>query len=316
MSDYKQQGHLCAFITIFIWGTTFISTKLLLADMTPLQILFTRFLIGYLALWLIHPHFRKTKNKKQELWFALAGLCGITLYYLLENIALLYTQTTNVGVIISIAPFFTALFSSILMKEKPGGRFFYLGFALAMIGILLISLPENTDVSFHPFGDILALLAAIIWAIYSLLCRKLASFQMTTIASTRRTFFYGLMFMAPIIMLQDSSVFPSIAFNDWTLFANLLFLGLGASALCFVTWNRAVSILGSIQTSVYIYLVPVITALTSFIVLQESIGMKKLIGIIFTIGGLFLSQDLHKKETKQRQSKHPIASQNKTIIEE
>ena len=64
-----------------------------------------------------------------------------------------------------------------------------------------------------------------------------------------------------------------------------------------MTWNKAVSILGSIQTSVYIYLVPVITALTSFLILQESISMKKLIGIIFTICGLFLSQDLQKKES-------------------
>lgn len=105
MTNNRKQGHLCAFLTIFIWGTTFISTKILLADMTPLQILFTRFVIGYLTLWIMYPHRCTLEDKKQERWFAGAGLCGITLYYLLENIALLYTQTTNVGVIISIAPF-------------------------------------------------------------------------------------------------------------------------------------------------------------------------------------------------------------------
>ena len=136
MTNNRKQGHLCAFLTIFIWGTTFISTKILLTDMTPLQILFTRFVIGYLTLWIMYPHRCTLEDKKLERWFAGAGLCGITLYYLLENIALLYTQTTNVGVIISIAPFFTAFLSSKIMKESSKGRFFYIGFALAMLGIL------------------------------------------------------------------------------------------------------------------------------------------------------------------------------------
>ena len=310
MTNNRKQGHLCAFLTIFIWGTTFISTKILLTDMTPLQILFTRFVIGYLTLWIMYPHRCTLEDKKLERWFAGAGLCGITLYYLLENIALLYTQTTNVGVIISIAPFFTAFLSSKIMKESSKVRFFYIGFALAMLGILLISIPDNADVSFHPYGDVLALLAALVWSIYSLLCRKLSTFHMTTIGITRRTFFYGLLFMIPIILTQDTFHVSQIWHGGWPVIGNLLFLGFGASALCFVTWNKAVSILGSIQTSVYIYLVPVITALTSFLILQESISMKKLIGIIFTICGLFLSQDLQKKESTAL----PIHKQAKTSV--
>lgn len=117
MTNNRKQGHLCAFLTIFIWGTTFISTKILLTDMTPLQILFTRFVIGYLTLWIMYPHRCTLEDKKLERWFAGAGLCGITLYYLLENIALLYTQTTNVGVIISIAPFF---YCFLKLKDHEG----------------------------------------------------------------------------------------------------------------------------------------------------------------------------------------------------
>jgi len=196
------------------------------------------------------------------------------------------------------------------MKESSKGRFFYIGFALAMLGILLISIPDNADVSFHPYGDVLALLAALVWSIYSLLCRKLSTFHMTTIGITRRTFFYGLLFMIPIILTQDTFHVSQIWHGGWPVIGNLLFLGFGASALCFVTWNKAVSILGSIQTSVYIYLVPVITALTSFLILQESISMKKLIGIIFTICGLFLSQDLQKKESTAL----PIHKQAKTSV--
>ena len=71
---------------------------------------------------------------------------------------------------------------------------------------------------------------------------------------------------------------------------NLLFLGLGASALCFVTWNYAVKMIGAIQTSIYIYMVPVITVVTSIIVLDEQITPMSALGIVLTLGGLVISQ--------------------------
>ena len=72
---------------------------------------------------------------------------------------------------------------------------------------------------------------------------------------------------------------------------NLLFLGFGASALCFVTWNLAVKILGSVKTSVYIYMVPVITAVTSALILHEKLTRTIISGIVLTLIGLFLSED-------------------------
>lgn len=71
---------------------------------------------------------------------------------------------------------------------------------------------------------------------------------------------------------------------------NILFLGLAASALCFVTWNSAVRILGAVKTSVYIYMVPVITVVTSVIVLQEILTVASVIGIVLTLTGLFISE--------------------------
>ena len=88
MKQSDMKGHLAAFVTIFIWGTTFISTKVLLKSFSPIEILFIRFLIGYATLWLVYPHQLKPAEKKQELCFAAAGLCGVTLYYLMENMAL------------------------------------------------------------------------------------------------------------------------------------------------------------------------------------------------------------------------------------
>ena len=95
--DRTTPGHLAALLTIFIWGTTFISTKILLKDFQPIEILLFRFLLGAAALFLVCPRRIKGTSPKQELTLAAAGLCGICLYYLLENIALTYTMASNVG---------------------------------------------------------------------------------------------------------------------------------------------------------------------------------------------------------------------------
>ncbi len=282
-------GHIAALITIVIWGTTFISTKILLVNFTPIEILFFRFLLGLLVLIIVYPKRLKLKDRKQELIFAAAGLCGICLYYLLENIALTYTIASNVGVIISIAPLFTAVLSHIFMKteEKIKAQFF-VGFLVAMVGICLISF-NGKELELNPIGDILAVVAALVWSVYSLLTRKISSYGYNTVQTTRRIFTYGIVFMLPFLFVFDFNLdIQKVVKPEYAL--NLIYLGIGASALCFVTWNYAVKMLGAVKTSVYIYMVPVITVATSVIVLKEKITWVSAIGTIFTLIGLFLSE--------------------------
>ena len=140
MEHRPSAGHLAALLTILIWGTTFISTKVLLEQFQPVEILFFRFVMGLAVLCLVCPRLLRGTTRRQELTFAAAGLCGVCLYYLLENIALTFTMASNVGVIISVAPFFTALLSRVFLREERqlGVRFF-IGFGVAMAGIALIS---------------------------------------------------------------------------------------------------------------------------------------------------------------------------------
>ncbi|MDO5424564.1 MAG: DMT family transporter [Eubacteriales bacterium] len=279
-------GHLAALLTILIWGTTFISTKILLVDFEPVEILFFRFVLGFLTLLLACPHRMRGTTRRQEITFAAAGLCGVCLYYLLENIALTYTLASNVGVIISVAPFFTAFLTYVLSKgkEKLHAKFF-LGFLVAMAGICLISF-SGTRMQINPLGDLLALGAAAVWACYSVLTRKISDFGYQTVQTTRRVFAYGILFMIPALFLFDCRLGIERFANPVSL-GNLLFLGLGASALCFVTWNTAVKILGAVKTSIYIYLVPVITVVTSAVVLGEKITVMSGIGTVLTLAGMF-----------------------------
>ncbi|OMD10313.1 multidrug transporter [Paenibacillus odorifer] len=282
-------GHLLALLTILIWGTTFISTKILLKDFTPVEILFFRFLIGYFVLLLIYSRPIRTTSFKEELLFISAGLCGVTLYFLIENIALVYTLASNVGVIVSIAPFFTAVIAHFFLEEEKFRRQFIIGFLIALAGIILIGLNGSFLLQLNPIGDLLALLAPVVWAIYSVLMRKISVLKVHTIGATRRVFFYGLLFMLPALFLFDFQLGPS-RFKEISNVAHLLFLGLGASALCFLTWNKAVGILGAVKTSVYIYIVPVITVAASALVLNEKITWAILTGTFLTLIGSYISE--------------------------
>ena len=135
MEGKSSYGHYAALFSILVWGTTFVSTKVLLESFLPIEILFFRFVLGFIALILLCPHPLRGTTAKQELIFALAGLSGVTLYYLCENIALTYTMATNVSVIVAAAPLFTALLNKLTKdgKEKTS-KLFYIGFVIAMAG--------------------------------------------------------------------------------------------------------------------------------------------------------------------------------------
>ena len=283
-------GHLLAFFTVFIWGTTFISTKILLRAFTPIEILFIRFIAGLILLSIVYPHRLKIKDRRQELYFIGAGLCGVTLYFLMENIALTHTLASNVGVIVSVSPCFTAILAHLFLSGEKLKPQFFLGFAVALAGIFLMSFSGKEALQMNPIGDILAVLAAAVWAVYSVITKKISEFHYNTIQTTRRIFIYGLILMLPALFYFGFDPELEELVRPVNLF-NILFLGLGASALCFVTWNWTLKILGAVKTSVYIYMVPVVTVVASALILKEKITGGAAMGTVLTLVGLFISEN-------------------------
>jgi len=301
-------GRLMAFITIMIWGTTFISTKILLESFTPVEILFYRFIISFLALSICYPRRLKVQRRKHELMFAAAGLCGVTMYQLLENTALTYTAASNVGIIVSISPFFTAMLAQRLLEGEKLEVNFFIGFVAAITGIALISFNGKTSLEFNLIGELLATLAAAAWAIYSILSRKISQYGYNAIQVTRRIFFYGLLFMTPVLFFSRFEISLERFKQPVNLF-NILFLGMIASAACFVTWNLAVKYLGAVKTSVYIYLIPVVTVITSMLILGEKLTWVSGCGMGLTLTGLFISE--RKAGAPRSAAEKPVTSSPK-----
>ena len=289
MKNKRLLGHITAIFTILVWGTTFISTKVLLTALDPVAIMFIRLLIGWMALFIAHPQKMKGVTKKQELTFAIGGLAGITLYYFMENMALTLTMASNVGVIVSVSPMFTIILASLFLKSEGKMRLnFFLGFIVAMIGIGMISF-NGAKLELNPVGDFLAVGAAFVWAVYSIVTRKMGDFGYSVIQTTRRIFFYGILFMLPSFAFFDCQINLQ-AFAETKYLFNILYLGLCASALCFATWNYAMNILGAVKTSIYIYLIPVVTIITSVLILKEPVTWMSIAGTVFAIAGLVLSE--------------------------
>ena len=290
MQDKKQlSGHIMALFSVLVWGTTFVSTKVLLRTFSPVEIMVTRFALGFAALLLAGRGWLRLQKPRHEWYFAAAGLTGVTLYFLMENIALTYASASLIGVLVSVAPLFTAVAVRLLLGGEPMSRYFFAGFALAIAGVAVVSFSGVSEMHFSPVGAVLAVLAAAVWGFYSAIVRKIGTFGYQTVPATCRVFFYGLLFLVPAAIWDGFPGGLAAWFTPLHL-ANLLVLGLCASALCFVTWNRAVHLLGALKTSVYVYIVPVITILSSAIVLHERLTPLMAVGTLLALGGLFLSE--------------------------
>ena len=131
--------------------------------------------------------------------------------------------------------------------------------------------------------------AAAIWGVYSICSRKIAGFGYDTIITTRRTFFLWYFVHA---VCPSFYGFPSFPFRIIKAGKSGKYhlSGVGASAICFVTWNYAVKSLGATRASVYIYGIPVVTILMSIPLLHEVITFQAMAGTVLTLVGLLISE--------------------------
>jgi len=287
MKNKDSFGHVLALITILIWGTTFISTKILLITFSAEEILAYRFFTAFLILLVIYPKNIKVLKIKEEILFCLLGITGVSFYFWTENLALKYTYASNVGLILSAIPIFTALIAHFTRKDEKITFNLILGFIVAMVGIFIV-IYNGKAMKLNSLGDFMAIISAILFSIYSILIKKV-SYKYNQLFVVRKTFFYGILTMLPIMFVSKVHMIKVSNLN-MEIVLNMLFLSVFASVLCFVMWNKAISLIGSVKTTNYIYFVPLITILSSAIFLKEKISLLMLIGGVLIITGVFINQ--------------------------
>ncbi len=291
--------HLLALAVVAVWGVTFVCTKMLInAGMHPVAIFFIRFVLAYAGIWLYIALSRKGAKLwygwKEELVFLVLGVSGGSFYFLTENLALAHTQATNVAFLVCSAPLFTAIFT-LLYRHFGKGRFaeglepvrlglpLVGGTLLALAGMALVVF-DGTRLQLSARGDLLAIGAALCWAVYSLFMSQMTR-KYGTVTATRKVFIYGLLTILPFLGGQKESFAPEIL-GQTVVWGNLLFLGLIASLVCFILWNLVMDKLGNVTSTNYVYLNPVFTLLTAMAVLGEKMTALAGLGCAAILAGV------------------------------
>lgn len=280
--------HLLAFAIVSIWGTTFVSTKiLLLSGLTPSDIMLYRFFLAYCGICLCSRPFKLFADTwREECLCVLAGLFGGTLYFITENTALKYTLVSNVALICSITPLLILLIQSFIIRREKPVRKLWIGSVLSFLGVGAVIFNGRFVFNLSPVGDLLCLVSSLSWTLYTFVTRHLSK-HYTPLFIVRKTFFYGMITLLPWLLTEGAFTFDVSLLGESRVWSQLLFLGLIASFLCFLLWNVCLRKLDTVVLSNYIYVGPVISILTSHFILGEDINAVLVGGALCVLLGMY-----------------------------
>ena len=282
--------HILAILTSAIWGTTFISSKLLLQEgLSPAAIMMLRFILAYVMML---PFIKRKEwfcgNLKDELLMVLLGVSGGSLYFLLENTALIYTQASNVAIIIAATPLLTMLTVNLMNKGVGASRRLYGYSLMSLVGVALVVMNGNFILKLNPTGDILTFGAVITWVIYSIIITKVQD-RYSSAMITRKVFFYGMLTLLPYFAFEPWGV-------SWEMLArpmvwgNIIYLGVLASLGCYLVWNIVIKRLGAVDATNYLYINPIVAMVTAHLLLGERITSLAMVGTVLILAGVYLAE--------------------------
>ncbi len=291
-------AHIIALAVVMIWGSTFVFTKLLLNNGISASWIFAlRAALAYVMLALMSicssSHRWFAHSFKDELKMVLLGITGGSLYFLAENSAMNYTTATNDSLIVCACPLFTTFIIAIFYKAEHISRRQVFGSLIALAGMATVVMNGQFLLELSPKGDLLAFAACMCWVVYSLLMIGIGK-RYTPLFTTRKVFAYGLLTIIPYIIIEGEPL-PVATLFQADIMANLVFLGVVASSLCFLMWNWAIGRLGVVVTTNYVYLNPLATILFAWWLIDEPVTPWLLIGTILLLLGLYLVNKIEKK---------------------
>ena len=293
--------YFIAIMVVATWGTTFVSSKVLLnSGLMPADIFFYRFLMAYfIMLFVCHKKLR-ADNIKDELTFLGLGLMGGSIYFLTENMALSYSTTANVSILVSTTPIITAFVLALFYKNERMKLRQIIGSFIAFIGVTLIVLNGQLNLHLNPLGDTLALMAATTWAFYSLFMKRVMG-RYSSDFITRKIFFYGVLTILPYFAtVQPLDTDTSLLFKPHII-GNLIFLGVIASSLAYLMWSWALREIGTVKASNLIYTQTIVTMILGSIVLGERITLMAVSGVVILFTGVILAVRTPKEKISIKQ---------------
>ena len=292
MKNSATIWHILAVITVTFWGTSYVSTKVLLEHgFTSVQVFFIRFIFTYLLLLLVCHRKLWAQSAKDELILFISGIAGGTLYFWTQNVALSLSPSSNVSLIVCTNPLLILIFGSILYKSERLCRRQVIGTLLTFVGMVLVVLNGKLILKLSPLGDFLALVAGVFWAIYSLSLRLLNG-RYSNLFVTRKIFFYSLVSSVPLVALEylNGQTIPWANFAEPVVTLNFLCLSVFSSLCGYLVWNKVLEKIGTVLASNYIYAIPLVTIITALVTIGERITPMAWTGAAAIVSGMVIAE--------------------------
>lgn len=290
MNKYKVWG-LLVLCNLF-WAGNYVFGKYVVAEMSPPWITFSRWFLAAFILVVVagvieKPDWRKTLRQWQVL--TAMAILGIVVYTLLLYEALNYTSSTNAALVSALNPAVMAVFAAIILKERIS-KLQVLGIGFSLIGVLIILTGGNVLQLFgmeYNRGDLLMLAAIVMWTIYSIVGKQLR--DIPPITATAASAVIATILMAPFALYQGIDL-VKLSPLAWT---GIAYITIFPSVCSFVFWNIGVKELGANKTAIFLNLIPVFTALISWI-LGNKITPAQIFGGLMVFAGVYVTTAMKK----------------------
>lgn len=266
------------------WGLTFLSIKVAVTELKPMTLALLRFVIAsaLLPLAALATHTSLALNKKDVPRLALSGFIGVTLYFFFENNGIMRLSATESSIIVGTIPILTLIIEMVLNRRRPK-PVVAVGIALSFLGIVLMVIKSGSAES-SPLGYLYMIGAAASWSAYAFLTKPLSG-KYPQLSITFWQIFFGMLFCIPFALAEGqnfTALSPAVVMN-------LLYLGIFGSALGYWFYVIMLDRMGETKSSVFINLIPVVSAIASFIVLGERLAPLQIVGGIVAIAGVYMA---------------------------
>lgn len=275
-------------IAVLIWSLNITVTRYVADFISPISISFYRWFIAFLLLtpfmvksvWELRAEIRPHLFK-----FAILGACGMVFYQGLAYSAAHYTTATNMGIINAFTPIFTVFIALIILKEIPS-KFALLGSVVSLVGLLYLisqgSWQQLMNLAGH-WGDVLMVMAVFLYAFYGVFLKKW-QLKIPLLVSLYVQIGFAILLHLPFVLFWGLD--PINESN----FLSVLYAGVFPSILAPLVWMLAVQQLGPNQTSIFMNIMPVMTAIIAYYWLNEAWTIYHTIGGLIIISGVIMAQ--------------------------
>lgn len=311
----KNKGiivHIAGVIAMIIWGLSFIWSSQTYKSLNPTATIFLRLVIATAFFSAILFSFRLNEKIRREhlKLFAIAALFEPFLYFIFEGYGLIYTSPIISSAIIAMIPLVTPVAAAIFLKERLSAMNI-VGLIVSFTGVIVMLLNKDMEFSASPLGIMFLFLTVLVAVGYSIALIKLTNLYKPMTVTWMQNII-GMIYFIPLVFIMEKFM-PSDFGNVRAYIVPLVCLGIFCSAIAYALWAYAYSKLGASKANVYTNLIPVFTAIFSYIILifnrdnmdisdieAYELNVQKIAGIALVVGGLFLSQKKSRKDDNKQ----------------